>query len=55
MPCSIGKGMSSLMLALRRDPLRLLTLPVHVVARRISRRWRAVIRRSTWPVAVEQA
>ena len=50
----IGKGMSSLMLVLRRDPLRLLTLPVHVVARRISRRWRAVIRRSTWPVAVEQ-
>ena len=51
----IGEGMSRLTMALRRDPLRLLTLPVHVVARRISRRWRAVIRRSTWPVAVEQA
>ena len=51
----IGEGLSRLTLTLRRDPLRLLTLPVHVVARRISRRWRAVIRRSTWPVAVEQA
>ena len=50
----IGEGMSRLTMALRRDPLRLLTLPVHAVARRISRRWRAVIRRSKWPVAVEQ-
>jgi len=51
----IGEGMRRLTMTLRRDPLRLLTLPVHAVARRISRRWRAVIRRSTWPVAVEQA
>ena len=51
----IGKGMSRLAMALRRNPLRLITLPVHAVARRIPRRWRAVIRRSTWPVAVEQA
>ena len=51
----IGKGMSRLAMALRRNPLRLITLPVHAVARRISRRWRVVIRRSTWPVAVEQA
>ena len=51
----IGEGMSRLTMALRRDPLRLVTLPVHAVARRISRQWRAVIRRSTWPVAVEQA
>ena len=50
----IGEGMSRLTMTLRRDPLRLLTLPVHPVARRISRRWRAVIRRSTWPVAVAQ-
>ena len=50
----IGEGMSRLTMTLRRDPLRLLTLPVHAVARRISRRWRAVIRRSTWPVAVAQ-
>ena len=50
----IGEGINRLTMTLRRDPLRLLTLPVHVVARRISRRWRAVIRRSTWPVAMEQ-
>ena len=51
----IGEGMSRLTMTLRRDPLRLLTLPVHVVARRVFRRWHAGIRRSTWPVAVEQA
>ena len=50
----IGEGIRRLTMTLRRDPIRLLTLPVHVVARRISRRWRVVIRRSTWPVAVEQ-
>ena len=50
----IGEGMSRLTMTLRRDPLRLLTLPVHVVARRVFRRWHAGIRRSTWPVAVEQ-
>ncbi len=50
----IGEGMRRLTMTLRRDPFRLVTLPVHAVARRISRRWRAVLRRSTWPVAVEQ-
>ena len=51
----ISEGLSRLTLTLRRDPLRLLTLPVYAIARRVSRRWRTVIRRSTWPVAVEQA
>ena len=49
----LGEGMRHLTNAFRVDPRRLLTLPVHVASRRISRRWRAVLRRSTWPVALE--
>jgi hypothetical protein len=42
---------SSLACALRRDPFRLVTLPLHAVCRRIARRLRARGRCSTWAVA----
>ena len=37
--------------ALRRDPFRVVTLPLHAVCRRIARRLRVGGRRSTWAVA----
>ena len=42
---------SSLACALRRDPFRLVTLPLHAVCRRIARRLRVRGRCSTWAVA----
>ena len=47
-----GRGALRLLKALRSSPQRLLSLPAHALARRVSRRWRALTRPATWPVAV---
>jgi glycosyltransferase involved in cell wall biosynthesis len=43
-------GSRRLLRVARRDPRRLVTLPLYAVTRRLARRWRAVLRRSSWPV-----
>jgi glycosyltransferase involved in cell wall biosynthesis len=43
-------GSRRLLRVVRRDPRRLVTLPLHAVTRRLVRRWRAVLRLSSWPV-----
>jgi glycosyltransferase involved in cell wall biosynthesis len=43
-------GSRLLLRVVRRDPRRLVTLPLYAVTRRLARRWRAMLRRSSWPV-----
>ena len=48
-------GSRRLLRVVRRDPRRLVTLPLHAVTRRLARRWRAMLRRSSWPVIPDPA
>ena len=49
----VAGGSRRLLRVARRDPRRLVTLPLYALTRRLARRWRAVLRRSSWPVIAD--